>query len=115
MTDQIRITVEHLIDGVANTKTVVVNKAVEKVVSIAELGFNHQQQIDLIKGCQNALLKIQSKHLQSDLEFCPKCNTKLKLAGQTKSLFSQYLLIKKFLLNVKSVVIKIVAGQMCQV
>ena len=87
MTDQIRITVEHLIDGVANTKTVVVNKSVEKVASIAELGFNHQQQIELIKGCQNALLKIQSKHLQSDLEFCPKCNTKLKLAGQTQSLF----------------------------
>ncbi len=68
MTEQIRITVEHLIDGVVNKQTVVVSEAVEKVTSISELGFNHQQQIDLIKGCQNALLKMQSKYLQSDIE-----------------------------------------------
>ena len=40
MTDQIRITVEHLIDGVVKKQTVVVSEVVEKVTSIAELGFN---------------------------------------------------------------------------
>lgn len=62
-------------------------KEIESVTSISELGFNHQQQIDLLKECQEVLLKIQSKDLQSDINFCPKCGTKLKLAGNILSEF----------------------------
>ena len=75
MVDQIRITVEHIVDGNTQEETVVLDKEVESVSSISELGLNHQQQIDLMKQCQDALLKIQSKGLQSDIQCCPKCGT----------------------------------------
>jgi len=87
MVDQIRITVEHIVDGNTKEETVVLDKEVESVSSISDLGLNHQQQIDLMKQCQDALLKIQSKDLQSDIKYCPKCGTKLKLAGNVFSEF----------------------------
>ena len=78
MVDQLKITVEHIVDGKTESETIVLDKEIESVNSISELGFNHQQQIDLLKECQEALLKIQSKDLQSDINICPKCGTKLK-------------------------------------
>ena len=87
MVDQIRIIVEHFVDGNLTEQTIIVNKEIGKVSSISELGFNHQQQMDLIKACQDALLKIQSQDLQSDIQFCPKCGAKLKLAGHALSHF----------------------------
>ena len=87
MVDQLRITVEHIVDGKTQSETIILDKEVERVTSISDLGFNHQQQIDLLRECQESLLKIQSKGLQSDINFCPKCGTKLKLAGNILSEF----------------------------
>ena len=53
-------------------------KKVDKVSSIEELGFNHKEQIDLISGCQDSLLKAQSTDLYDDIDSCPKCQSKLK-------------------------------------
>ena len=42
MKDQVRITVEHLVDGKVTESSIVVEQVVKLVKSIAELGFNHQ-------------------------------------------------------------------------
>ena len=59
----------------------------DQVKSIAELGFNHQQQMDILKGCQDGLLKAQSASLKDDIPKCPECGSKMKLAGSIASHF----------------------------
>ena len=87
MKDQVRITVEHLIDGKVTESILVVEQVVKQVKSIAELGFNHQQQMDILKGCQDGLLKAQSASLKDDIPKCPECGSKMKLAGSIASHF----------------------------
>lgn len=59
MKNQIRITISHLVDGKVVETKVIVDQVVRKVNNISELGFNHKQQINIINGCQEGLLKIQ--------------------------------------------------------
>jgi hypothetical protein len=87
MLNQVRIKVEHVVDGKIITTNVVVEQAVNKVGNIAELGFNHQQQINILKGCQDGLLKIQEEFLEEEIECCPNCGSKLKYAGKIASHF----------------------------
>lgn len=87
MVDTIRITVEHMVDGNIDEQTVILDETVKIVNSISELGFNHKQQVDIIRKCQDALLKIQSKELKSNINVFPKCCTPMKLAGNVFSEF----------------------------
>lgn len=82
MKDQTRITVSHLVDY-----KVIIDQAILKVNGISELGFNHKQQINIIKGCQEELLKIQSEYLEESIEICIKCNSKLKHSAKVQSNF----------------------------
>ena len=87
MKKQIRITVEYIEDGRVVEVNVVAEQAVKPVKSIEDLGFNHQQQMDLLKGCQDGLLKAQSASLKEDISECPRCGSKLKFAGSISSDF----------------------------
>lgn len=87
MLNQIRIIVEQIVDGKIINKEIVTEQAVTNVNNISELGFNHQQQIKILKGCQEGLLKIQSQFLEEHITQCPKCNFKLKYAGTVLSYF----------------------------
>lgn len=87
MKNQIRITVEHLVNGKIIETNVTLEQTVSKPKNISELGFNHQQQINIIKGCQESFLKAQSKFLEEDIERCPKCGSKLMYVGSVSSHF----------------------------
>lgn len=71
MSEQIRITVEHICDGKIVESNIVLEQSVKQVESIADLGFNHQQQINLLQGCQDNLLKAQSTWLKENISQCP--------------------------------------------
>ena len=87
MADQIRITVEHIANGKVVRTKVTLEHPVSKPRDISELGFNHQQQIDIIKGCQEEFLKAQSEFLEENIDRCPKCGSKLKYSGNVSSHF----------------------------
>ncbi|PCH54954.1 MAG: ISKra4 family transposase [Legionellales bacterium] len=87
MKEEIRIIIEHVVDGKIVESSIALQQVVKQVESIEELGFNHRQQIDIIKDCQDGLLKAQSSFLQEDINTCPRCGTKLKLAGKVQSHF----------------------------
>jgi hypothetical protein len=87
MSDTIQIIAKHIVDGNEIEEVVVFEKEATKVSSIEELGFNHKEQIDILSGCQEALLKAQSTELFDDIDACPKCKSKLKFAGNVKSSF----------------------------
>ena len=46
-----------------------------------------QKQINIIKGWQEGLLKIQSEYLEENVEICPKRNSKLKYSGKVQPHF----------------------------
>jgi hypothetical protein len=87
MREQVRITIDHLIDGSVVKSTIVSEQRIKEVKSIEDLGFNHQQQIDIIKGCQEGLLHAQSSSLKENISCCPQCGAKLKFVGSTSSHF----------------------------
>lgn len=87
MNDQIRIIVEHIRDGQVAESSIVLEQTVNQVESIADLGFNHQHQMDILKGCQDGLLKAQSTWLKENISQCPQCGSKLKFAGSIASHF----------------------------
>ena len=87
MANQIRITVEHLFDKQVINSSVILDQAVKQAKSISDLGFNHEQQINILKDCQEVLLKIQSTLLKEDITQCSKCGGTLKFAGSTQSNF----------------------------
>jgi len=87
MENNIQIIAKRIENGKIIEETILIDKVVEKISSIEQLGFNHQQQIDLLKTSQDALLKAQSAMLYADLDVCPKCKTKLKFAGKVYSEF----------------------------
>lgn len=87
MSDTIEIIAKRIVDGDVVEEIIVSKTSVTKVTSIDDLGFNHQQQIDLLKGCQESLLKFQADNLYADITSCPKCNSKLKFAGSVLSQF----------------------------
>ena len=87
MSGQIRITVEYIVEDKVQSRTIVTEKQVTKAVCISQLGFNHQEQIDILKSCQADLLQAQSPYLKEDVNTCPKCGTRLKFSGTTKSEF----------------------------
>lgn len=87
MTETLQIVSKRLVDGKVVEEIVVSEKAVEEVHSIDKLGYNHKEQVELIAGCQESLLKMQTSGLCEDIDICPKCKSKLKFAGSVKSLF----------------------------
>jgi len=87
MKNKIRITIEHVVDGKAIETNVTLEQTVSKPKNISELGFNHKQQIDIIKSCQESFLKAQSKFLEEDVEYCPRCGSKLMYVGTVSSHF----------------------------
>lgn len=87
MENNIQIIAKHIENGKVIEETILIDRAVDKVTSIDQLGFNHKQQVELLKKGQDALLKAQATMLYTDLEVCPKCKTKLKFAGQVFSEF----------------------------
>lgn len=87
MKEQIRITIDHLVNGIVVKSTVVLEESIKEVKSIEDLGFNHQQQIDILKGCQEGLLQAQSSSLKENIFHCPQCGAKLKFVGSTSSHF----------------------------
>ena len=87
MNGTLQIIAKIIVDGKVVEETILLDKLVDKVSSIDELGFNHKEQIDLISGCQDSLLKAQSTDLYEEIDSCPKCQGKLKFAGTVKSLF----------------------------
>ena len=60
MGNNIQIIAKYIENGKVIEETILIEKVVEKINSIDQLGFNHQQQIELLKSSQDALLKAQS-------------------------------------------------------
>ena len=64
MTQQIRIIVESLNDvGEVTGQEIVMTKSVVRPNTIADLGFRHSEQIDLLRYIQQQLLNKQSVYL----------------------------------------------------
>ena len=87
MAETLQIITKRLVDGKTVEEVVVLEKVLAKVQSIAELGYNHKEQIDILTGCQESLLKAQSVDFYEVIDSCPKCQSKLKFAGTVKSVF----------------------------
>lgn len=87
MKKEICITVDLIEDGETIKSKVIIKQNVQAITSIKDLGFNHQQQINILKGSQEELLKAQSAFLKENISQCPKCGAKLKFVGYTFSDF----------------------------
>ena len=88
MDHRVRIIIEHVIDGKAIARKVFIDKDIKEITSISELGFNHQEQIDILKHCQSELLSAQSNMLKKNIpNNCPHCDSKLNSSGITYSHF----------------------------
>lgn len=87
MTETFQILTKRLVDGKVVEEIIITDQPINEVKSIEDLGFTHKEQIDIISGCQDSLLKAQSESLFEDIEVCPKCQGKLKFAGKVESLF----------------------------
>jgi len=87
MDNGIQITAKQVVNGEVTEEVILVNHSVTKVTSIDQLGFTHLEQIELLRNCQESLLKAQSHSLQSEQSVCPKCDTRLKFAGSVLSEF----------------------------
>lgn len=85
MSHSVRITVEEIVDGKIVESSQVIEKEITQVSSIAELGFRHREQIDILQAVQDGLLRAQSCYLRENIKTCSKCGAKLHNAGHTKS------------------------------
>jgi hypothetical protein len=85
----VRIVVES-VDAISQEvlkRDVIRDKSIEAVKSIVDLGYTHQEQIDILQKVQDALLNQQSDYLQEELNCCPKCGGKMSRKGFCKSEF----------------------------
>lgn len=87
----VRVTVEEIIDSKIVESHRIVEKTIEQVSNIGDLGFTHQQQIDILQQSQDGLLQAQSCYLQETLISCPTCSGKLHSTGNTKSILHSVL------------------------
>jgi hypothetical protein len=62
-------------------------KRIQPVKSIIDLGFRHNEQIEMLQKVQDCLLKNQSNFLQDGIDNCPECGTTLQRHGFKKSDF----------------------------
>ena len=62
-------------------------KLIQPVKTIMDLGFRHNEQINILQKLQDCFLKNQSNFLQEDIGHCPECGTKLQRHGFKKSDF----------------------------
>lgn len=54
---------------------------------INELGFNHQEQIEIIRQSQNAILHVQQSLINENASVCPECGKKARKSGKFDSDF----------------------------
>lgn len=85
----IRIVVEEVSNKTEEiiTRNVVKEKQIECPKSILDLGMSHREQIDLLEGVQDSVLKSQSTYLDDGIELCQECGSKLQKNGHIKSEF----------------------------
>lgn len=71
---------------VALSKTVMKTGSIDKPEDVFNFGFLHEEQIELLHSCQDALLKEQITLLESEVELCPNCpDRKLRKHGKRRS------------------------------
>lgn len=63
------------------------DKLVEPIQTIMELGFRHNEQINILQKIQDSLLENQSNFLQENIDQCPECGNNLQRHGFKKSEF----------------------------
>lgn len=56
--------------------------------NILELGLRHIQQIDILRGIQESILKSQAQFLKENISNCPKCGHKLRKNGVNQCTFN---------------------------
>jgi hypothetical protein len=85
----VRIVVES-VDAISQevlNRDIIRNKSVEAVKSIVDLGYKHQEQIDILQKVRDAVLYQESHYLQEELNCCLKCGGKMSRKGFFKSEF----------------------------
>lgn len=88
MADTLRVVVEKLnARGEVTDKVVLTTKDVVRPQSIIDLGFRHQEQIQLLHELQRELLNEQSVFLRTPHDQCPRCGGVLKKKGLNRSDF----------------------------
>lgn len=71
---------------ILNTK-VIEDKVIKSPQSIDDLGYNHEEQIELLQKAQDAFLSSQTSIFKYPTS-CPKCDAKLYRKGKIKSTFN---------------------------
>lgn len=88
MASKIRVVVEKLNEqGDVIDKAIVSTKDVDRPQSIIDLGFRHDEQIQLLHEIQRELLNEQSVFLRDHRDTCPRCGSVLKKKGLNRSDF----------------------------
>ena len=89
MSVTLRIVVESVDDTSQKilSREVIKDTPIKPVESIIDLGFRHQEQIDILQKVQDALLNQQSQFLEEKYDACPKCGNKITRRGFKKSEF----------------------------
>jgi hypothetical protein len=57
------------------------SKEIKKVDSILDLGLRHEEQIQILKKIQDAILELQTPQLSEEIDQCLKCGGKLQKKG----------------------------------
>ena len=89
MAHKIRIRVE-ILDENDNTieNEIIKTSQIKKPDSLLDVGYRHNEQIEILQSLQDALLKQQSVYFREDVDHCPNCQSKLVKQGYTKAQFN---------------------------
>ena len=89
MSNTLKITVEILSnDGAIIKQEIAYSKLFSQPNSINELGFRHQEQIDILQSVQDKFIFQQIDIINKQIVYCEKCGTQMSKKGYTKSDFN---------------------------
>ena len=75
------IIVRQVENGTIISESLIKEIKVTKPTSIQEVGFRHEEQINIIQNIQDAYLPLQCKLLFDLKDLCPKCGNKIRRNG----------------------------------
>ena len=75
-------------EGTPLSSTVITSGSIERPVDIFNFGFSHEDQIKILQGSQDSLLKEQTLLISHEANFCPHCpDRKLVKRGKIPSIY----------------------------
>ena len=74
-------------NGKIISENIVYNKKATFPKTIKELGYNHEEQISILKSTQDCFLETQTEIINSDNGICPNCKKKARKQGKFSSAF----------------------------